>query len=87
MITYEIPAHTVFREMDGKGIALNLDTGQYYTMNEMGTRMWELLQEEDSLDAIVETIESEYDVSREQVEADLASFLKGLRESGLVGQN
>ena len=49
--------------------------------------MWELLQEEDSLDAIVEAIESEYDVSREQVESDLASFLKGLRESGLVEQN
>ena len=81
---FRVPSHTVFREIDGQAIALNLDTGQYYTMNELGTRIWTLFQQEDSLAGIVEAIESEYDVTYEQAEADLESFLKDLRQNGLV---
>lgn len=81
---FRVPSHTVFREIDGQAIALNLDTGQYYTMNELGTRIWTLFQQEDSLAGIVKAIESEYDVTHEQAEADLESFLKDLRQNGLV---
>lgn len=81
---YKVPSHTIFREVDDQVIALNLDTGQYYTMNELGTRIWALLQQKDSLAGIVEAIESEYDVTHDQAKADLESFLKDLRENGLV---
>ncbi len=83
---YRATANTVFRETDGQGIALNLESEQYYTMNEMGTRIWVLLQEKDSIDEIVELVEAEYEVAREQIEADLASFLADLQANGLIEQ-
>ncbi len=84
---YKIPEHTIFREVDGKAIALNLDTGQYYTMNELGTRVWELLQANKPAAEIVETIELEYDAESEQIASDLAAFLSDLYASGLVEQD
>ncbi len=81
---YKIPSHTVFREIDGQAIALNLETGQYYTLNELGTRIWALLQQEDSIAGIVRAIEAEYEVTREQARTDLEVFLKDLQQNGLV---
>ena len=80
----EVPKHTVFREIDGKAIALNLDTGEYYSMNEMATRMWMLLEMETPPKAIVAVIEAEYDVDIEQVERDLKAFVEDLLANGLV---
>ena len=81
---YQPTPYTIFRETDGKGIALNLKTEQYYTMNEMGARMWDLLQEKDSLEDIIAAIQAEYDVTHDKVVSDLELFLAELRSSGLI---
>lgn len=87
MMKYKVIDHIVFREMEGESIAINLDKGTYYTMNIVGTRMWQLLQEKYSLPEIAQMIESEYDVPLTQVEADLKSFIEDLQENGLVEQD
>ena len=33
----------VFRELDGEAVILNLETGLYFGLNEMGTRIWQRL--------------------------------------------
>ena len=83
-MAYKPTAHTIFRKTDEKGIALNLQTEQYYTLNEVGVRMWELLQEKDSLAAVVAAIEAEYEVPRAKVETDLQTFLADLQADGLI---
>ena len=83
-MTYRPTPHTVFRETDGEGIALNLETEQFYTMNEVGTRMWFLLQEKQSVSAVAAAIEAEYEISHEEVIADLESFLNDLQKNGLI---
>ena len=73
--------------MDGEIIALNLKSGQYYTLNEVGTRMWTLLAELDSVESTVAAVVSEYDVTQEQVEQDLANLLEALAVNGLIEVN
>ena len=84
MESYKVPNTTVFREVDGKAIALNLETEQYYTMNEMATVMWKLLFEKESLEEIVQAIKSEYDVIELELRTDLHTFLDDLKECGLI---
>lgn len=81
---YELSPDALFRELRGGAVALNLQTGQYYSLNEVGTRMWELLQEEGSEDAAVSAIVEEYDVDPEQAAQDLNRLLQELQESGLI---
>ncbi|GAH35249.1 unnamed protein product [marine sediment metagenome] len=70
--------------MDGAIIALNLNTGQYYTLNETGTRMWTLLADLGSLDDTVGAIEAEYDVTRDRASRDLTGLIEDLMANDLI---
>ncbi|HMR10061.1 MAG TPA: PqqD family protein [Polyangiaceae bacterium] len=65
-------------------VILHLDDGAYYGLNQVGTRVWELLQEPRRLDEIVMAVVSEFDVSRSACEADIRGLLKELGERGLL---
>lgn len=52
------------------------------TMNELGCFVFKTLQEECTLDALVDTIVAEYDVDRATAQADALEFLEQLRGIG-----
>ena len=55
-----------------------------YALNEVGSRIWELLDERTPVKKIVETICSEYDVTPEQAVRDISELLSSLEAAGLV---
>ena len=63
---------------------LSIEKGIYYGLNDVGARIWELLAEPVAVRAIVEAIMDEYDVSREQCEADVIELLGQLVAAELV---
>ena len=65
-------------------IALNLATGEYYSMNEASARMWSLLADGCSEKEIVDDIVSRYSASPEEVKRDLARLIRDLLEKGLL---
>ena len=40
-----VPEDVLFNDVGGEAVLLNLETGQYYGLDEVGTRMWSLLAE------------------------------------------
>ena len=74
----------IFKELDAGALALNLQTGKYYSLNSVGRRMWMLLAEENSLDEVRDVIVSEYDAPPEQVDRDLMVLVAGLKTAGLL---
>jgi hypothetical protein len=86
MMDYEVSPDALFRELRGGAVALNLKTGQYYSLNKVGARMWILLQQEESLEAVIGAIVADYNVDAEQVAQDLTRLLQELQESGLIGK-
>jgi hypothetical protein len=60
------------------------DLNSIYTLNEMGTRIWELMNDQTDIDKMAEIISSEYEVSIEQAKKDIAEFLSSLESVGLV---
>ena len=83
-MTYHVPEHVVFREIDDTVVALNLNTGNYYTLNEVGSRIWIMLYSNKTSDDVVDQILSEYDVTSEVVEQDLAHLLEELTKNDLI---
>lgn len=57
---------------------LGLKDGIYFELNEVGARIWHLIQAPTSIEAIVTSLLDEYDVAREQCEADIVSIAKQL---------
>jgi hypothetical protein len=75
---------TVFRELDGEAVLLNLDTGIYFGLNEVATRMWRLMEQHGQLDAVRDAIVGEFDVTATTAERDLVTLVTALQEKGLV---
>jgi hypothetical protein len=60
------------------------DLNSIYTLNEMGTRIWELMNDQTDIDKMAEIISSEYEVSIEEAKKDIAEFLSSLESVGLI---
>lgn len=75
----------VARVVAGETVLLNLATGTYFGLNEVGGRVWQLIDTEGrSLAEVRDTIQAEFDVSAQDAEADLLALLADLSEHGLV---
>jgi hypothetical protein len=73
----------VFREMDGESVLLNLETGMYFGLDEVGTRVWRLAADDGSLRAIRERLLEEYDADAATIERDLLALAEALVSKGL----
>lgn len=84
MAIYKPSPAAVFRQVDEQIIALDLESGEYYTMNEVAARMWTVLTTTQSFEETVAAIVSEYDVEPEQVEQDLTALIADLAANALA---
>jgi hypothetical protein len=73
-----------FREMSGEGVLLDLASGTYFGLNQVGARLWALLAQDDSLDHATAALEREYAVSPEQLRVDVERLLQQMQAKGLV---
>ena len=71
-------------DMNGSAVMMDIMTGKYYNLGQVGGRIWELLEEPMTLSALVEKLTAEYDVSADQCRADIIPFLQKLLDSGLL---
>lgn len=74
----------VFRELDGEAVILHLDSGTYFGLDGIGTRVWRSLEAHAPLDAVVEAVVDEYDVDRARARADITRLVGELVSRGLM---
>jgi hypothetical protein len=83
-----VGAHAVAAQTDVDTVVHNLQSGQSYRLNDIGTRIWELLEAGTTIRAIVRSIGADYampaDVPPGQVEQDVKALVAALSEYGLV---
>jgi hypothetical protein len=74
----------VFAELDDEAVLLNIETGVYFGLDEIGTEIWNLLSGGADEDAVVDKLLVEYDVDATQVRVDVKEFIATLQTNGLV---
>jgi hypothetical protein len=65
-------------------VILHFTAGTYFGLNEVGTRIWELVQTPRSVREIRDTLLEEYDVDAERCDRAVRSLLASLAEHGLI---
>ena len=70
--------------MDGEAILINLATGSYYAMADVGGLIWQSIEEHCSLEEIAERVSGSYDVSVEQARKDLLEVADKLLQEQVV---
>jgi hypothetical protein len=71
-------------ELDGRVVLLSIENGEYYHMNEVGSRIWALLERPAPVIELVERLVGEFDVERAVCERETLAFLAQLRKDGLL---
>ncbi len=78
------PSLVFTRLDDTEAVLLHLDTKRYYTLNETGTRIWELLQQSRSAQEIGQALQGDYAITDEEAMPLLLAFVDELQQEGLV---
>jgi hypothetical protein len=78
-----IPEALVATLSDG-AVLLNLQTKRYFSLNETGTRIWELVQQSADEETIVSTLLREYEVDEPMVRAEVRRILDELIGAQLI---
>ena len=71
-------------DLSGESAILNLKAGIYYGLNDVGTRIWKLIQEPRRVGELRDAILEEYEVEPDRCEADIMTLLQNLLDNGLI---
>ena len=72
------------RVLDGEAVLLNLESGSYFGLNAVASRVWELIGEGCTTAALRSALVAEFEVSEDVAARDLAELLSSLRDRGLI---
>jgi hypothetical protein len=81
---FKLSPDVVFRDLDGEAVILDLDSGTYFGLNAVGTRVWKLLEAGMGVDLIVDALAAEYEADRAAIAADVARLLADLLGRRLI---
>lgn len=76
--------HVVWARHAEATVLLDAERGQYYTLNEVAGRMWELVAAGEPVVEILRILGQEYDAPAETLEGDVAGLLDRLLEVELI---
>ena len=74
----------VWQDLGGEYVILNLEAGVYYGLDDVGSRVWELIHSPATVEEIRDTLVAEYDVDPVRCEHDLLRLLQEMFSAGLV---
>jgi hypothetical protein len=79
-----IPGDVFFQEVAGEAVILEVKSGKYFGLDEIGTRMWQLLSENGHLLPTYQILLNEYDVDPARLERDLIQLVHSFVEKNLM---
>jgi hypothetical protein len=71
-------------ELSAETVVLHFNKGAYFGLNELGTVIWQKLQQPRTAGQIRDAIVEQYDVDKVQCEQDVLQLLNQLHDEGLI---
>lgn len=80
----EAPKHVLVRLLAKESVFLNLETEDYYGLDETGTRMWQVVTVAPNIEEAYAQLLSEFDVEAELLRQNFSELLGRLVDLGLL---
>jgi hypothetical protein len=77
-------AGVIEAEIEGEVVALNIETGTCYGLNQVGSRIWHMLATSPRISDICEALLAEYSVGSDDCERQVLDLLEDLYAEGLI---
>ena len=81
---YRAIAEALVATLSDGAVLLNLQTKRYFSLNETGTRIWEMVQQTADEDTIVTILLGEYDVDESMARSEVRRILDELIDAQLI---
>lgn len=79
-----IPDHVIARVVGGSTVILDVQSGRSFTLDDIGTRVWTLLEETGSIADAVATLSHEFAAEPAQIEGDVLALVQRLADGSLL---
>lgn len=70
-----------------EAVLLDMQKNQFYGMNRVGVRIWELLETPLTVKELCTRLQSEFDVAPDECLSDVIGFLNSLLDDGLIAKD
>ena len=80
----KIASTVIDRAVEGETLVIHLPSGNYFSLNSVGTWIWESIDGRRTVRELVEIVAAEYDADPERVQVDVLNLINDLAGEGLV---
>ena len=71
-------------DLDGETVMMSIESGKYYGLDDIGSRIWALVEQPLSVGNLCDTLMTEFEVDRETCQQHVLEFLEELRDESIV---
>jgi hypothetical protein len=71
-------------EIDGELVMMSIENGAYYGLDTVASRVWELIENPQTIKVICDQLLEEFDVTKEQCLEDIFTFLNAMDEQKVI---
>ena len=82
-----ISSNCAFSDHDGEKVVLNIETGKYFKLNFIGSKVFNLMVDKRNIESIVDIIAKDYDCSSDTIKQDIQAFINQCKDFDLVKLN
>lgn len=70
--------------IDGEAVVINLENGNYYTMDRIGGEIWNIVEQNVTVESIVDAISARYEGSGLDIETSINELIVLMEQEGLI---
>lgn len=71
-------------DLNGDIVMMDLEKGKYFSLNGVGSRIWNLVEEPVEVSKIIDSLLEEYDIDRDECEKNVLEFLSKLESEQIL---
>ncbi len=71
-------------EVGGETVMMSIENGTYYGMNPTGNYIWNLLQEESSIEELLVKLSNTYNLSEDQCQKEVLPFVQTMIDEKIL---
>ncbi|MDO4536454.1 MAG: lasso peptide biosynthesis PqqD family chaperone [Clostridium perfringens] len=74
-------------DLNGEKVMMNIDKGEYFSLNSLGSRVWELIETPRKINDVIDILLKEYEVSEKECKDSVMKFMDVLSYVDLISIN
>ena len=86
ILQFQITPDVLFQTVLDEAVLLNLNDSRYYGLDDVGTRIWQLIKDHGNVDMVVDQMLREYEVDEATLRRDLVALFEEMEQRGLLSR-